>query len=345
MKEAAAGWGSGRFSSVSACARAYGVKQNLLYVGIVKADGQFRGSGQFSKLLKKSEGEKIASHALHLAKIGYGLSWLGLRLLMQDLLLSIKEANPDRVTGLEEKGQLPSTSFVRRWAERNNLSLKKSSAISKGRAVVKPEDHGMWFGDVGSFIKEKSRLAAALKDPRRVFNQDETANELGVGAQSVLAEVGTDQVYSVTSSTREHVTVSFTVNAAGEVVSPRGVFAGKRNLAVVRLKDLPKNGNSGEWKFSYTENGWVKQEVFLDIILDLGRFIKDHNITTPVLLFIDGVSCHISLAISQLCDKLGIQPILLRPNTTHLTQPLDLTFYSSLKSGMKREKEQWHRRP
>ena len=74
IKVAAAGWGLGRYSTVAACARAYRVNRNLLYAGIVRADGQFRGSGQFSVILNKSEGEKIASHARHLAKIGCGLS-------------------------------------------------------------------------------------------------------------------------------------------------------------------------------------------------------------------------------------------------------------------------------
>ena len=153
------------------------------------------------------------------------------------------------------------------------------------------------------------------------------------------------QVYSVSGSTREHVTISFTVNAAGQMVPPRGVFAGKRDMAKHKLKDLPKDGKSGEWKYSYTENGWVKQHTFLDIIQDLGDFIKKEQIPTPVLIFIDGASCHYSLEISKLCKVLGIQPLLLRPNTTHLTQALDLTYYSSLKAGFKRAKELWQRMP
>ena len=48
---------------------------------------------------------------------------------------------------------------------------------------------------------------------------------------------------------------------------------------------------------------------------------------------------------SERCNKVGIQPILLRPNTTHLTQALDLTFFASVKANIKREPVMWHRNP
>ena len=114
----------------------------------------------------------------------------------------------------------------------------------------------------------------ALKDPRRVFNQDETAVELGVGAQWVLVEKNTKQVYTVSSNTREHITVSYTVNASGGMVPPRAVFSGKRNIAKVKLASMPKDGMSGEWGFSYSENGWVTQEVYIDIVKEHGIFIQ-----------------------------------------------------------------------
>ena len=68
----------------------------------------------------------------------------------------------------------------------------------------------------------------------------------------------------------------------------------------------------------------------ISIIQDLGDFIMSQEIPAPVLLFMDGAKCHISLDIAQL----KIQPILLHPNMTHLTQPLDLTYYQSFKAEL-----------
>ena len=55
----------------------------------------------------------------------------------------------------------------------------------------------------------------------------------------------------------------------------------------------------------------------------------------------DGAAPHISLAMAEYCKVQGIQPWLLKPNTTHLTQPLDLTVMKSLKDILKRKVTAW----
>ena len=130
------------------------------------------------------------------------------------------------------------------------------------------------------------------------------------------------------------------------MVPPRVVLALKQKQRLkAKFASLPTDGASGEWEFSVSENGWVKADTFLEIIQDVGDFIKKNDIPTPVLLFFDGATVHLSLEASKLCNELGIQPILLRPNCTHLMQALDLTFFSSLKAVFKRRKEAWHRDP
>ena len=133
----------------------------------------------------------------------------------------------------------------------------------------------------------------------------------------------------MSSITRDHTTISFTVNAAGGMVEPWVVFPGVRDIAKNKMK-LPTNGRTGMWRYSYTSNGWVNQEIYIDILMDLVRFIKNQEIPIPVILFIDGASCHLSIDMAEFCKLNGIQPILLRPNTTHLCQALDLTFFASL---------------
>ena len=41
----------------------------------------------------------------------------------------------------------------------------------------------MWQNDCYSYLSSDPELLAALQDPRRVFNQDETAIELGMADQ------------------------------------------------------------------------------------------------------------------------------------------------------------------
>ena len=68
----------------------------------------FSGQGRKTTVLTKKEEKKIKDHVIYKAKIGYGESWKTFRMLIQKLLIRIKRTNPDRMTGLEEKGQLPS---------------------------------------------------------------------------------------------------------------------------------------------------------------------------------------------------------------------------------------------
>ena len=90
-----------------------------------------------------------------MSEIGYGCSWLSLRLLLQEVFLSLKATNQSRITGFEEFGQMPDLSFTRRFAERHNLSLRKTSVISKARAVVSPKCIQNWFSDIEDFFAEK----------------------------------------------------------------------------------------------------------------------------------------------------------------------------------------------
>ena len=49
----------------------------------------------------------------------------------------------------------------------------------------------------------------------------------------------------MSSGSREHITASYTVAANGDMVPPRCVFKGVRNIAQKKLQDLPKDGLSG----------------------------------------------------------------------------------------------------
>lgn len=52
-----------------------------------------------------------------------------------------------------------------------------------------------------------------------------------------------------------------------------------------------------------------------------------------VILFADGYRFHLTKHLSHLCDENGVLLITLFPNTTHITQPADVSVLSSLKVG------------
>ena len=89
-------------------------------------------------------------------------------------------------------------------------------------------------------------------------------------------------------------------------------------MAETHLQHLCKTGQSGEWKFSVSEKGYVTRDLFVKVLQDLDLFLVAKNITRPVMLFIDGASPHISLQAAAFCKEKAIQPWLFKPNMTHL---------------------------
>ena len=68
---------------------------------------------------------------------------------------------------------------------------------------------------------------------------------------------------------------------------------------------------------SWLENGFMKG-------------IKERDMTLPLLLLIDGAKSHLSIHVSEFCDKHDILYILY-PNATHLIQPMDLVLMNCIK--------------
>ena len=65
--------------------------------------------------------------------------------------------------------------------------------------------------------------------------------------KKVLAPRGIKVLYQVASSSRDHMTCSFSVNARGDIAPPRCVFQGVRNVAASHLKGPKLAGNSQDY--------------------------------------------------------------------------------------------------
>ena len=66
--------------------------------GLVERGGEFKGSGRHSTKLTLQEEMKVVDHVKWRASIGHGLDWHMLGLLLRELFLALKLANPNPVT-------------------------------------------------------------------------------------------------------------------------------------------------------------------------------------------------------------------------------------------------------
>ena len=123
----------GKFKSLRSCARFYKVAYTTLHRLMTNPTcDEYKGSGKNSKCLTLEEESKIMDHLKWRASTGCGVNYSQLQSLIQEVLLAVKEANPDRVTGYEDSGQMPERSFIRRLISRHNIKLRRTAEISKG---------------------------------------------------------------------------------------------------------------------------------------------------------------------------------------------------------------------
>ena len=112
-------------------------------------------------------------------------------------------------------------------------------------------------------------------------------------------------------------------------------------MAATHLQNLPEDGSSGKWSFSVSPKGYITRPLFLEVLEDINTYVERKQIKKPVVVILDGASPHISIEAADFCKTNQIQPWLLRPNMTHLTQPLDLVFSAGLKKTLKNSTWKW----
>ena len=140
-----------------AAAVAYDLNYSTLYRGVQAGGFQGHG-GRRSEALTLQEEQKIIDHILWKKSIGYGVNFEMLQLLLQEVLVAVMNANPLRLTGHEGAGQMPGKSWVRMFAKRHHIVLRKTSEILKGTQVVRPEEVEKWQGELLTFCTSRPEL-------------------------------------------------------------------------------------------------------------------------------------------------------------------------------------------
>ena len=238
---------------------------------------------------------------------------------MKEILLEMIKVNPMRTTRWAELDpenphlqHLPTDRYVRIFMARHKLVMRRSMPLNQGRAILTVQDLREWQNSTETALFSDPVTAEIMNDPSRVFNQDETPLCPGVEHQRVLTEKGwTGPVYNQGGDSRLHITCSVTASADGEYVGVRLVYKGVRNR-FQNIRDIPDTGITGRWRCSVAPNGYANRDVYLEVLGDLVEHIREKNVSTPVLLFIDGYGGHLSPEISDFATENGIIMRLLR---------------------------------
>jgi hypothetical protein len=212
------------------------------------------------------------------------------------------------------------------FIKRNPLRVRKPEAVSINRIT------GLNRDDVMRFFKNLEDVMTKEKyTPDNIYNMDETGVTTVQDPGKVVSTQGKKRVGSVTSWERgKNITVICSMNAAGNFIPPMFIFPRKR-MSPQLQKDGPPCAI-----YDCTHNGWSNETMFVKW---LKHFIHHSNASAErkVLLLLDNHTSHVTLESLELCRQNGITMLSIPPHTSHRMQPLDVSFYSPLKSGFRRE--------
>lgn len=160
--------------------------------------------------------------------------------------------------------------------------------------------------------------------PESIFNMDETGVPLCPRPPKVIAKKGQKKVRYRTSGQKSQITVLACGSATGQVIPPFIIFSGKQISPLWTENEV--NGS----RFAVSDNGWVDKELFNFWLTD--HFLPNAASRRPLLLLLDGHSSHFEPYSIQFAREHEVVIFCLPPHTTHECQPLDTSFFRSLKS-------------
>ena len=280
-------------------------------------------------VLNAAEESVLVDYVKLMASIGYPLK-------RKELCFEVKKVldNDGRKTPFNEN--LPGKHWYRLFSKRHpDLCERSAMALGHQRSHINLEMIEGWFNGLTSYLKkEVPDVDAFLRDPRRIFNADESGFPLSVTDGKVLTEKGVRHVYQVCTSNKTQITVLACFNAMGNYVPPLIVYPGER------FRDTGIH-EFEEAIYGHTSSGWMDSDLFVSFLRHFNDFVEEQAIPKPVLLLVDGHSTHMSLEAGHFCYTNDIILYCLLENATHILQPCDVGFFSPMKAAWKTEVKNW----
>jgi hypothetical protein len=289
--------------------------------------------GKHTVLTCKQE-EELVQLLLSMERHLFGLSMQDLRRLVFQFCEKNKIKHPFNKTA-----QMAGVDWARSFMKRhNNLSIRKPQGMSIARAIGFNKDKvSRFFTALEGVLFEGTELV--IPDGN-VFNVDETGVTVCQAPQKIIAEKGKKNVSTLTSAERgKTVTIVCCASGDGVFIPPMMIFPRVRMKG--ELTDKAPNGTLGV----ATKSGWINEDAFLQWFNHFLTHTQPKSREKPVLLIMDGHSSHTkNLPLIDKARENNVILLALPSHCTHRLQPLDVSFFKSLKSYYNKEVQSWLRR-
>ena len=282
--------------------------------------------GRHTTTLSVTLERQLHDHIQHMEKSLYGLTPRDVRRLAFD----VAEA-----AGVNHKfckaSKMAGKDWLAGYFSRNpDLSIRTPQGTNLSRAVAFNRPKVQQFFDV-----YRQLLTDVPCTPSRIWNMDETGITNVQRPSKIIATKGQRTVGKMTSGERgTTVTVICAMSAAGSYLPPMFIYPRKRMVDALLTGAPPQS-------VGYTSaSGWTDSELFikwLEHFVSFTNASKDNH----HIIILDGHHSHKTLSAITFARDNGLHLLTLPPHSTHKMQPLDRTYFKSLKSSYNTSADSW----
>lgn len=272
--------------------------------------------------LSPEEEESFVKHLIVVAEWGFPFSNLDLRLMVKAYL--------DKANRLVKqfKNNIPGEDWARSFLKRHSKKLTRRGCqnIKTSRAELKQEDFEQYFDNLSHVVQDVPA--------ENILNYDETNLSDDPGQEKLIFKRGKKYPERIQNYSKGSISIMFAGTAAGELLPSYVVYKS------VNIWSSWTTGGPRGTRYNRSKSGWFDAICFDDwfrtIVLPWARKIEG-----PKVMIGDNLSSHFSSDVLELCEKENIRFVCLVPNSTHLSQPLDVAFFGPLKRKWRKILKDW----
>lgn len=302
--------------------RIYQIPRRTIINKLRNNDNQNNKKPGYQQIFNKEEEDAFEKCVAGFCEFGFPLTTLDLRMVVHAYLNRVGRV----VTRFKNNvpGEEWAVSFLKRHPKLNGSRL--ASNIKKSRAAVDEKI-------LQQYITNLTAVVAGVP-ASNIWNYDESNLTDDPGRKKVIAKRGCKYPERICNSSKTSISIMMCGSAAGDLLPPYVVYRSGK------LWDLwTENGPSGT-RYNNTTSGWFDANVFTDWFQSL-LLPKIKKLEGRKVVIGDNLSSHITPEVLNLCEQNDISFVCLPPNSTHLTQPLDVAFFAPMKRAWRKILGEW----
>lgn len=276
----------------------------------------------YQQIFSKEEEDMFKKCLIGCCDFGFPLSTFDLRMIVKSYLEKTGR------TVKRFKNNVPGKEWVLSF-------LKRHPDLNGSRfaANIKRSHAGIDAPVLKEYI---DNLSEVVKDvpASHIFNYDESNLTDDPGKKKVIVKRGMKYPERICNHSKTSISIMMCGSADGELLPPYVVYRSSK------LWDTwTENGPSGA-RYSNTSSGWFDSQVFTDWFQSL-LLPRLKKLEGKKVVIGDNLSSHLTPQVLAMCQQNNIDFVCLPPNSTHLTQPLDVAFFAPMKKAWRSLLMEW----